>query len=162
MTFFLDWVQFDRSEFNFMKQEQYEKSVARRAARAQMAAAAKQTMKTSADFQVEGTPERPRLYVFRSNKHIYVQVIDDSKMHTLASASTMQKPISEEFDYSAGPTEACQGDLIVGLFMWVHLLLPMLSSKVSSNPQTRDLILQLAERTELPITLKDLCSFSAT
>ncbi|XP_009631408.1 large ribosomal subunit protein uL18c [Nicotiana tabacum] len=54
--------------------------------------------------KVEGTPERPRLCVFRSNKHIYVQVIDDSKMHTLASASTMQKPISEEFDYSAGPT----------------------------------------------------------
>lgn len=54
--------------------------------------------------QVEGTPERPRLCVFRSNKHIYVQVIDDSKMHTLASASTMQKAISEEFDYSSGPT----------------------------------------------------------
>ncbi|ONK67697.1 uncharacterized protein A4U43_C05F2790 [Asparagus officinalis] len=45
---------------------------------------------------VEGTPERPRLCVFRSNKHIYVQVIDDTKMHTLASASTMQKPVSEE------------------------------------------------------------------
>ncbi|CAA3029908.1 50S ribosomal L18, chloroplastic [Olea europaea subsp. europaea] len=54
--------------------------------------------------KVEGTPERPRLCVFRSNKHIYVQVIDDSKMHTLASASTMQKPISEESDYSSGPT----------------------------------------------------------
>ncbi|KAL2491579.1 50S ribosomal protein L18 [Abeliophyllum distichum] len=54
--------------------------------------------------KVEGTPERPRLCVFRSNKHIYVQVIDDSKMHTLTSASTMQKPISEEFDYSSGPT----------------------------------------------------------
>ncbi|KAL3615361.1 60S ribosomal protein L18 [Castilleja foliolosa] len=54
--------------------------------------------------KVEGTPERPRLCVFRSNKHIYAQVIDDSKMHTLASASTMQKPISEEFDYTSGPT----------------------------------------------------------
>ena len=54
--------------------------------------------------QVEGTPERPRLSVFRSNKHLYVQVIDDSKMHTLASASTVQKPISEEFDYTSGPT----------------------------------------------------------
>ncbi|KAL4643368.1 hypothetical protein ACB092_02G086800 [Castanea dentata] len=54
--------------------------------------------------KVEGTTERPRLCVFRSNKHLYVQVIDDTKMHTLASASTMQKPISEEFDYSAGPT----------------------------------------------------------
>lgn len=54
--------------------------------------------------KVEGTPERPRLAVFRSNKHIYVQVIDDTKMHTLASASTMQKPVSEEFDYTSAPT----------------------------------------------------------
>ncbi|KAF9624643.1 hypothetical protein IFM89_012654 [Coptis chinensis] len=54
--------------------------------------------------KVEGTTERPRLCVFRSNKHMYVQVIDDSKMHTLASASTVQKPIAEEFDYTSGPT----------------------------------------------------------
>ncbi|XP_028760006.1 50S ribosomal protein L18, chloroplastic-like [Neltuma alba] len=54
--------------------------------------------------KVEGTPERPRLSVFRSNKHLYVQVIDDTKMHTLASASTMQKPVSEEFNYTSGPT----------------------------------------------------------
>ncbi|KAJ7980496.1 50S ribosomal protein L18 [Quillaja saponaria] len=54
--------------------------------------------------KVEGTPERPRLAVFRSNKHLYVQVIDDTKMHTLASASTVQKSISEEFSYTCGPT----------------------------------------------------------
>ncbi|GAV92010.1 Ribosomal_L18p domain-containing protein [Cephalotus follicularis] len=54
--------------------------------------------------KVEGTSERPRLCVFRSNKHLYAQVIDDSKMHTLASASTVQKPISEEFNYSSSPT----------------------------------------------------------
>ncbi|KAA8547717.1 hypothetical protein F0562_004146 [Nyssa sinensis] len=42
--------------------------------------------------------------------------------------------------------QACQGDLVVGLFIWVYLLLPMLSSKSSSNPQSRDLILQLVER----------------
>ena len=53
---------------------------------------------------MEGTPERPRLCVFRSNKHLYVQVIDDTKMHTLAAASTMQKAISEEISYSSGPT----------------------------------------------------------
>lgn len=43
-------------------------------------------------------------------------------------------------------TQACQGDLIVGLFMWVHFILPLLNSKLNSNPQSRDLILQLAER----------------
>ncbi|KAF3330821.1 50S ribosomal protein L18, chloroplast precursor [Carex littledalei] len=54
--------------------------------------------------KVEGTPERPRLSVFRSNKHLHVQVIDDSKMHTLATASTMQKAISQEVPFSSGPT----------------------------------------------------------
>lgn len=54
-------------------------------------------------FQVEGCPERPRMSVFRSNKHLYVQVIDDTKMHTLASASTMQKSVLE-VDYTSGPT----------------------------------------------------------
>ncbi|KAF5188274.1 50S ribosomal protein L18 [Thalictrum thalictroides] len=54
--------------------------------------------------KVEGTTERPRLCVFRSNKHMYVQVIDDSKMHTLASASTQQKLIAEELEYTSGPT----------------------------------------------------------
>jgi large subunit ribosomal protein L18 len=38
---------------------------------------------------VQGTPERPRLAVFRSTKHIYVQVIDDLNGRTLVSASTI-------------------------------------------------------------------------
>ncbi|WJX24584.1 60S ribosomal protein L18 [Trifolium repens] len=54
--------------------------------------------------KVEGTPERPRLSIFRSNKHLFVQVIDDTKMHTLASASTMQKAIAEELNYTSSPT----------------------------------------------------------
>ena len=41
--------------------------------------------------KVSGTPTRPRLSVFRSNKNTYIQVIDDSKGVTLASASTMAK-----------------------------------------------------------------------
>jgi large subunit ribosomal protein L18 len=42
---------------------------------------------------VVGTPERPRLNVFRSLNHIYAQVIDDSKGHTIASASTVDPEV---------------------------------------------------------------------
>ena len=41
--------------------------------------------------RVGGTPERPRLAVFRSVKHIYAQVIDDQAGHTMVAASTMEK-----------------------------------------------------------------------
>src|ERR1700681_3672227 len=41
--------------------------------------------------KVKGTPERPRLAVFRSVKHIYAQVIDDSKGHTVVAASSREK-----------------------------------------------------------------------
>lgn len=44
--------------------------------------------------RVEGTPERPRLSVFRSLKHISVQLIDDTKGVTIASASTLEKSLS--------------------------------------------------------------------
>jgi large subunit ribosomal protein L18 len=40
--------------------------------------------------RVAGTPERPRLAVFRSVKHIYAQVIDDTKGHTVAAASSAE------------------------------------------------------------------------
>ncbi|KAF7831097.1 Transmembrane protein 214-A [Senna tora] len=42
--------------------------------------------------------------------------------------------------------QASQGDLVMGLYLWVSLLLPMLSSKSGCNPQSRDLILQSVER----------------
>ena len=45
---------------------------------------------------VVGTPERPRLNVFRSLRHIYAQVIDDSQGHTLASASTIDPEIATQ------------------------------------------------------------------
>ncbi len=43
-----------------------------------------------------GTPERPRLAVFRSNNHMYVQIIDDSVGNTIVSASTLQKDVKTE------------------------------------------------------------------
>ncbi len=44
---------------------------------------------------VFGTPERPRLTVFRSAKHIYAQIIDDTRGETLASASTVEKDVRD-------------------------------------------------------------------
>ena len=60
--------------------------------------------------KVSGTPERPRLCVFRSNNHIYAQVIDDVAQHTLASASTLDSSIKSESTSSA----TCEKSAAVG------------------------------------------------
>ena len=48
--------------------------------------------------KISGTPEMPRLSVYRSNKHIQVQVIDDTKGITLVSASTMDPALKGQLD----------------------------------------------------------------
>lgn len=45
-----------------------------------------------------GTTERPRLAVFRSNNHMYAQIIDDTVGNTLVSASTLQKEVKAEME----------------------------------------------------------------
>lgn len=45
--------------------------------------------------KVQGTPEKPRLCVFRSLNHIYAQVIDDVNHNTLASASTLETEVRD-------------------------------------------------------------------
>lgn len=42
-----------------------------------------------------GSTERPRLCVYRSNKHIYAQIVDDSKAHTLVAASSLDDELTE-------------------------------------------------------------------
>jgi large subunit ribosomal protein L18 len=43
--------------------------------------------------RISGTPERPRMTVFKSNRSLSIQIIDDTKGHTLASASTLEKDL---------------------------------------------------------------------
>lgn len=45
---------------------------------------------------VNGTPEKPRMIIFRSNKYLYTQVYDDSSGNVLASASTLEKDVKEQ------------------------------------------------------------------
>jgi len=48
--------------------------------------------------KISGTPERPRLAVFRSLNHIYAQMIDDTVGHTVVSASTLDKELREKLN----------------------------------------------------------------
>ncbi|MBR4030942.1 MAG: 50S ribosomal protein L18 [Clostridia bacterium] len=50
---------------------------------------------------ISGTAERPRLSVFRSNKHMYAQIIDDTKGVTLCAASTMEAGFDGEYSGNA-------------------------------------------------------------
>lgn len=50
--------------------------------------------------KLRGTPDRPRLCVFRSLNHIYAQIIDDSKGHTMACASSLEQELKAEADGS--------------------------------------------------------------
>ncbi len=56
--------------------------------------------------RIGGTPGRPRLNVFRSNKHIYAQVIDDKAGCTLAAASTCDKDLRGTLRYGGNKTAA--------------------------------------------------------
>ena len=49
---------------------------------------------------LNGTASTPRMAVFRSNKHMYVQIIDDTVGRTLVSASTLQKDVNADLAYT--------------------------------------------------------------
>lgn len=57
--------------------------------------------------RLRGTPERPRLSVFRSHKHVYAQIIDDLAGRTLVSCSTQEPTLASQVKYG-GNKEAAQ------------------------------------------------------
>jgi large subunit ribosomal protein L18 len=60
-----------------------------------------------------GTPTRPRLNVFRSAKHIYAQLIDDTKGVTLVSASTVDPELRDKISYGGNVEAAAKvGELV--------------------------------------------------
>ena len=61
--------------------------------------------------KVFGTPFRPRLTVYRSNKYIYAQIIDDTKSNTLVSVSSLQKEIKEQLN---GKTKDKKAAALIG------------------------------------------------
>jgi len=59
--------------------------------------------------KVVGTPERPRLAVFRSMEHIYAQIIDDTARRTLVAASTLEPEIRGDLE---GKTKSAQAKVV--------------------------------------------------
>ena len=62
--------------------------------------------------RVFGTSEKPRLAVFRSNQHIYAQIIDDTAHQTLAAASTLESVVKVQGETSTQGGSAAVGKLI--------------------------------------------------
>ncbi len=64
--------------------------------------------------RLRGSESRPRLVVYRSNKHIYAQMVDDGKQRTLFSASTLSKPVSAEVEKAKSKVEQAK---IIGKYI---------------------------------------------
>ena len=82
------------------------------AQRARTARAARTARHRRVRTKVRGTTQRPRLCVFRSLGHIYAQVIDDSKGHTLASASSIEADVRAKH---AGSAKKAVAETVGGL-----------------------------------------------
>ena len=62
--------------------------------------------KKSIRKKISGTPQQPRLSVFRSGRHIYAQIIDDIAGHTLAAASSLEKSVADHPDITGNVAKA--------------------------------------------------------
>lgn len=63
---------------------------------------------------ISGTPERPRLAVFRSLEHIYAQIIDDTQGRTLVAASTLEPSVRESLNGKSKSEEARTVGTVIG------------------------------------------------
>ncbi|AFY33901.1 50S ribosomal protein L18 [Calothrix sp. PCC 7507] len=68
--------------------------------------------------KVNGSSERPRLAIFRSNEHIYAQVIDDTEQNTLVAASTVEPELKSSLASGAN----CEASAQVGKLIAVRAL----------------------------------------
>ena len=64
--------------------------------------------------KITGTAERPRLCIFRSAKHIYAQIIDDTNSTTLAAASTVDEALKGKFEHSGNKSAARDVGKLIG------------------------------------------------
>jgi len=67
-----------------------------------------QKKKTRIRKKISGTPARPRFTVYRSQKHMYAQIIDDVAGKTLVTASTLSKELKEEIAKVKSPIDVCK------------------------------------------------------
>jgi len=58
--------------------------------------------------KIVGTPSRPRFTVFRSSRHIYAQIIDDSQGKTIVSTSSLSKTLKDEVKGAATERDVCK------------------------------------------------------
>ncbi len=58
--------------------------------------------------KISGTPERPRLVVFKSSKHIYAQLVDDTNQKTITGISSLTKDIKDEISKAASKSEVAK------------------------------------------------------
>lgn len=59
-------------------------------------------------IRIAGTADKPRLVVYRSIRHIYAQIIDDDKGHTLITASSLEKELKAQVEAAGKPTAVCK------------------------------------------------------
>ncbi len=64
--------------------------------------------------RLSGTAQTPRLAVFRSNNHMYAQIIDDTVGHTLVSASTLQAEVKEGLEHTNDVAAATKLGTVIG------------------------------------------------